>query len=336
MSSLGELEEERRALYVALTRAEEKLFITYVSGEFSRFSKNPLAPSKFISELNKELYKFEWRNCFLQINDALIDVDHTQNNAGTVSAQLLNTKGYQKGDLVSHRVFGDGVIVNNNNGQLQIAFNNSSVWGNVIAANTSMRNLLMAKFTAVITDKVGLHARPASVLAKEASKYESDIKLLAGDKTGNLKSIMNIMAMAVKTALMFGIGVYLYGLIDKSSSDNNDALLNGLNGDYRVMYIITLLVFTVFVAPLFEEITYRHGIFAGCDILNKAIKEKDDIEKYYLLKTSNNVKTDFVAKGYIYYDSDEQKAFFSLDEDNNAKTCETHFKVLDKNIWKLD
>ncbi|ATZ19005.1 phosphocarrier protein HPr [Williamsoniiplasma somnilux] len=57
----------------------------------------------------------------------------------------------------------------------------------------------MAKFTAVITDKVGLHARPASVLAKEASKYSSDIKILSDGKTGNLKSIMNVMAMAIKT-----------------------------------------------------------------------------------------------------------------------------------------
>ncbi|UWD35187.1 HPr family phosphocarrier protein [Mycoplasma cottewii] len=57
----------------------------------------------------------------------------------------------------------------------------------------------MAKFTAVITDKVGLHARPASVLAKEASKFISSITIITGEKKGNLKSIMNIMAMAIKT-----------------------------------------------------------------------------------------------------------------------------------------
>jgi phosphocarrier protein len=59
----------------------------------------------------------------------------------------------------------------------------------------------MAQFTAIITDKVGLHARPASVLAKEASKYESEIKIIAGDKLGNLKSIMNVMAMAIKNGV---------------------------------------------------------------------------------------------------------------------------------------
>ncbi|CBW54446.1 Phosphocarrier protein HPr [Mycoplasma mycoides subsp. capri LC str. 95010] len=57
----------------------------------------------------------------------------------------------------------------------------------------------MAKFSAIITDKVGLHARPASILAKEASKFSSHITIMAGEKQGNLKSIMNVMAMAIKT-----------------------------------------------------------------------------------------------------------------------------------------
>ncbi|ABC01760.1 HPr family phosphocarrier protein [Mycoplasma capricolum subsp. capripneumoniae] len=57
----------------------------------------------------------------------------------------------------------------------------------------------MAKFSAIITDKVGLHARPASVLAKEASKFSSNITIIANEKQGNLKSIMNVMAMAIKT-----------------------------------------------------------------------------------------------------------------------------------------
>lgn len=55
------------------------------------------------------------------------------------------------------------------------------------------------KFTATIIDKVGLHARPASQLAKEASKYQSDLKISANGKNGNLKSIMNVMAMAIKS-----------------------------------------------------------------------------------------------------------------------------------------
>ncbi|WP_338972517.1 HPr family phosphocarrier protein [Spiroplasma endosymbiont of Panorpa germanica] len=57
----------------------------------------------------------------------------------------------------------------------------------------------MAQFTAKVIDKVGLHARPASVLAKEASKFQSDIKIKSDGKEGNLKSIMNVMALAIKS-----------------------------------------------------------------------------------------------------------------------------------------
>lgn len=57
----------------------------------------------------------------------------------------------------------------------------------------------MTSFNAKVIDPVGLHARPASVLSKEASKFASDIKLKCGDKEANLKSIMNVMALAVKT-----------------------------------------------------------------------------------------------------------------------------------------
>ncbi|CAM9096793.1 HPr family phosphocarrier protein [Mycoplasma todarodis] len=56
----------------------------------------------------------------------------------------------------------------------------------------------MAKFTAKITDPVGLHARPASITVSAASKFDSEIKIEANGKSGNLKSIMNIMALGVK------------------------------------------------------------------------------------------------------------------------------------------
>lgn len=55
----------------------------------------------------------------------------------------------------------------------------------------------MASFKAKIIDPVGIHARPASVVVKEASKYTADIKIKSGDKTGNLKSIMNVMALGI-------------------------------------------------------------------------------------------------------------------------------------------
>jgi len=74
----------------------------------------------------------------------------------------------------------------------------------------------MTSFTAKIIDPVGLHARPASVLSKEASKFVSDIKLKCGDKEANLKSIMNVMALAVKTNSEV--------IIEANGADEKDAI----------------------------------------------------------------------------------------------------------------
>lgn len=56
----------------------------------------------------------------------------------------------------------------------------------------------MLRFRAKIIDPIGLHARPASELAKIASTFQSNIKILVNGKEGNAKSIMNIMALGVK------------------------------------------------------------------------------------------------------------------------------------------
>lgn len=50
-----------------------------------------------------------------------------------------------------------------------------------------------------IKDPVGLHARPASILVQEATKFESDITISGNGKDANLKSIMSVMSLGVRT-----------------------------------------------------------------------------------------------------------------------------------------
>jgi phosphocarrier protein len=57
----------------------------------------------------------------------------------------------------------------------------------------------MTKINVIITDPIGLHARPASILVQEANKFDSEITIEADGNTANLKSIMSVMAMGVKT-----------------------------------------------------------------------------------------------------------------------------------------
>lgn len=56
----------------------------------------------------------------------------------------------------------------------------------------------MKEFTYTITDELGIHARPAGLLVKEASKFASDITIENAGKTGDAKRIFSVMALAVK------------------------------------------------------------------------------------------------------------------------------------------
>lgn len=56
----------------------------------------------------------------------------------------------------------------------------------------------MKKFTFVVKDELGLHARPAGELVKEAVKCSSKVTIRKGDKTGDAKRIFNVMGLSVK------------------------------------------------------------------------------------------------------------------------------------------
>ena len=56
----------------------------------------------------------------------------------------------------------------------------------------------MKSFTYNITNEMGIHARPAGLLMKEAKKYSSSVKLHAGEKTADAKKLYAIMMLCVK------------------------------------------------------------------------------------------------------------------------------------------
>lgn len=56
----------------------------------------------------------------------------------------------------------------------------------------------MKKFEYVIKDELGIHARPAGLLIKEAKKYESKITLSKGGKSVEATKLIAVMGMAIK------------------------------------------------------------------------------------------------------------------------------------------
>lgn len=56
----------------------------------------------------------------------------------------------------------------------------------------------MKNFEYVIKDSVGIHARPAGMLVKEAKKYESKIVIDANGKSAEATKLMALMGLGVK------------------------------------------------------------------------------------------------------------------------------------------
>lgn len=57
----------------------------------------------------------------------------------------------------------------------------------------------MVKETFVIENETGLHARPATEIAKIAMKYKSNINIVVNEKTINAKSPLMIMSAGIKS-----------------------------------------------------------------------------------------------------------------------------------------
>lgn len=67
-----------------------------------------------------------------------------------------------------------------------------------------------------ITNKLGLHARPAALLVKTAGKYKSEITVSKDDMEVNAKSIMGVMMLAAEKGSML--------TITASGEDEEDAV----------------------------------------------------------------------------------------------------------------
>jgi phosphocarrier protein len=57
----------------------------------------------------------------------------------------------------------------------------------------------MKSFEYTITDEIGIHARPAGILVKEAKNFESKITLTtSAGKSADVRKLMALMSLAVK------------------------------------------------------------------------------------------------------------------------------------------
>lgn len=56
----------------------------------------------------------------------------------------------------------------------------------------------MKKFSYTIKDEIGIHARPAGLLAKKAKEFESTVMIEKNGKSVNATKLMALMGLGVK------------------------------------------------------------------------------------------------------------------------------------------
>lgn len=114
-----EEEEERRLFYVGMTRAEQKLYLTYANRRMRFGETKDCSPSPFLSELDKNFIKWNKSGAstfrppskpsskFSRQKKFFDDIPQKENYSQLPESE----QGFKKGDNVKHPHFGKGKIV---------------------------------------------------------------------------------------------------------------------------------------------------------------------------------------------------------------------------------
>ncbi|GHV57982.1 DNA helicase [Bacteroidia bacterium] len=146
MQNPREIEEERRLFYVALTRAEENVFLTYAKNRFHNGQSQSCEPSRFLKDIDRQYLRIPADTAFghSRIQSPLISsrprIEAEQETytpprklsrvdtepAGVVQHQCIGD--LQVGDFIRHERFGIGKVTaltgENENAKASVTFDN--------------------------------------------------------------------------------------------------------------------------------------------------------------------------------------------------------------------
>lgn len=107
-SASEDMQEERRLMYVAVTRAREKLFLSYAESRFMYGTRTQHAPSRFLSEggfIARAVDRQVTQSDFYGARAV------TQGGGGNVSNVKKSSGEFEVGKKVRHKTFGIGTII---------------------------------------------------------------------------------------------------------------------------------------------------------------------------------------------------------------------------------
>ncbi len=125
-------EEERRLMYVAVTRAEKELFLTESEG-FSAAARLSKYPSRFLREIQRNLFVTEgdmdellWQESSKLVKSLGLEFDLEESGTGTMAT--AGKTSLEPGDKVKHEILGEGTIISFNEarGSYTVKFGNGT------------------------------------------------------------------------------------------------------------------------------------------------------------------------------------------------------------------
>ena len=106
-----EIEEERRLLYVAITRAMERCYLSYARQRFRNGQVAFNSPSRFLKDIDRQFFELQRpvSHSIPSVPRFTKPITPTIPVSGATSS--IASPAWKSGDRVSHRVFGEGTVV---------------------------------------------------------------------------------------------------------------------------------------------------------------------------------------------------------------------------------
>jgi len=125
LDSAFELEEERRLMYVGITRAKSHLYLTNVSERFIHGEYQHLLNSQFIEGIDPDILELKGTHQAIFKTSQRIEQEYRDTKLFKAKKQAFlerTENDLSHGDKVTHTTFGEGVVIRVENDQCQIAF----------------------------------------------------------------------------------------------------------------------------------------------------------------------------------------------------------------------
>ena len=144
----SELEEERRLLYVAITRAEQECYLTYASQRWKNGQVNFSNPSRFLKDIDRQYIQqlsapsaepSPWERSAVSYQPSAVSYQPTVSPRNLKPTTGIRQKTEQqavasewnKGDRIDHKVFGKGTVQRvyreNENDKIEIDFDDKGM-----------------------------------------------------------------------------------------------------------------------------------------------------------------------------------------------------------------